>query len=279
MRARLLCGDAAEQLRTLEPESVNVCVTSPPYYNLRDYGIAGQIGREDTPDEYIENLVSAFREVRRVLKKDGTLWVNIGDSYTGGNRKSRDRDRKVQGREMAIRKPTPEGLKPKELLGIPWRLAMALQADGWYLRSDIIWNKLNAMPESVKDRPTRSHEYIFLLSRSQKYYFDMERIKEPCVTPKGKKWRNKRDVWAVGTTGFKGDHFAVFPEKLIEPCILAGCPEGGIVLDPFTGSGTTGVVAMRLNRGFVGIEINTNYSKIAAERMNAIGTTGEEAEP
>lgn len=275
MREALLCGDAAKQLRTLEPESVNVCVTSPPYYNLRDYEITGQIGMEDTPEEYIKNLVCVFREVRRVLRKDGTLWVNIGDSYTSGNRKSRDRDRKVKGREMAIRKPTPAGLKPKELLGIPWRLAMALQADGWYLRSDIIWNKSNAMPESVKDRPTRSHEYIFLLSRSQKYYFDMERIKEPCITPKGKKRRNKRDVWTIGTTGFKGAHFAVFPEKLIEPCILDGCPEGGIVLDPFTGSGTTGIVAKRLNRGFVGIEINPQYSKIATERINATRATGE----
>lgn len=275
MREALLCGDAEEQLRTLESESVNVCVTSPPYYNLRDYGITGQIGMEDTPEEYIKNLVCVFREVRRVLRKDGTLWVNIGDSYTSGNRKNRDRVRKVKGREMAIRKPTPEGLKPKELLGIPWRLALALQADGWYLRSDIIWNKSNAMPESVKDRPTRSHEYIFLLSRSQKYYFDMERIKEPCITQKGEKRRNKRDVWTIGTTGFKGDHFAVFPEKLIEPCILAGCPEGGVVLDPFTGSGTTGIVAKRLNRGFVGIEINPQYLKIATERVNEIGETGE----
>ena len=269
MSERILCGDALEQLRTIESESVHVCVTSPPYYNLRDYGAMGQIGMESSPEEYIARLVCVFREVRRVLRSDGTLWVNIGDSYRG-----------------------------KNLTGIPWMLAFALRSDGWYLRQDIIWNKTRCIPESVRDRCTRSHEYIFLLSKSGRYYFNGAAIREPVaestitrmkqdiahqkgsfrqpgktngpLKPGGNgKSRNKRSVWSLCTAYFKGAHFAVFPEKLVEPCILAGCPESGMVLDPFAGSGTTGVVAKRLGRNFTGIEINPTYCKMAADRIAA----------
>ena len=300
-------GDALEQLKRLEPESVNTCVTSPPYYNLRDYGIPGQIGREETPEEYIDKLTAVFREVRRVLRSDGTLWVNIGDCYTA---KSRLRLREYKG---------------KDLIGVPWMLAFALRRDGWYLRQDIIWQKPNAMPESVRDRCTKSHEYIFLLSKAPRYFFDAEAISEPIAGSSTKRYlqslenqkgssrqpgksngpmkaalprfggekygdstevntrtksgnvyvpamrRNKRDVWTIGTANFKGAHLAVFPEKLIEPCILAGCPEGGTVLDPFAGSGTTGVVAKRLCRNFIGIEINAEYASMAADRIAAAG--------
>lgn len=301
MSERILLGDALEGLRTLEPESVHACVTSPPYYNLRDYGVAGQIGAEATPEEFVEKLVEVFREVRRVLRPDGTLWVNIGDSYAtrSGNQPPTNTRNSCGHTE----KRTPPGYKYKDLIGVPWLLAFALRADGWYLRQDIIWNKSNCMPESVRDRCTKSHEYIFLLSKSERYYFDAAAISEPITSPKGNAktfrgggaytggrshnnsariereshgntpnetgHRNKRDVWTVSTTGFRGAHFAVFPEKLIEPCILAGCPEGGTVLDPFTGSGTTGVVAKRLGRNFVGCEINPDYAKMAADRIAA----------
>lgn len=267
MSERILCGDALEQLRILESESVHVCVTSPPYYNLRNYETAGQIGREEVPEQYIEALIRVFREVQRVLRPDGTLWLNIGDTYMG-----------------------------KELLGIPWMLAFALRSDGWILRQDIIWHKSKCMPESVRDRCTRCHEYVFLLSKSKCYYFDSAAIQEPIAESTkirlaqnigqqagsarqpGKtngpikaagnsQFRNKRDVWTLSTGNFRGAHFAVFPEKLVEPCILAGCPEDGIVLDPFTGSGTTGIVAKRLNRNFIGIEINPVYCKLAADRI------------
>lgn len=267
---KVLCGDALEQLRTLDAESVNVCVTSPPYYNLRDYGTAGQIGMEDSPEEYISKLVDVFREVRRCMRPDGTLWVNIGDSYTSGGRKTRDFDPMLPARRMNQRPMTPAGMKPKDLIGIPWMLAFALRADGWYLRQDIIWHKTNAMPESVRDRCTKAHEYIFLLSKSLRYYFDAATISEPIAgssTNVPTLHRNKRDVWTIGTAGFKGAHFAVFPEKLVEPCILAGCPEGGTVLDPFAGSGTTGVVAKRLRRNFVGVEINQDYWQMAVDRI------------
>lgn len=317
----ILCGDALEQLRTLEPDSVHTCVTSPPYYNLRDYGMAGQIGAEATPEEYIENLVKVFREVQRVLRPNGTLWINIGDSYaTRSGAQPPTNTRNVHG-HTAKRPPT--GYKCKDLIGIPWMLAFALRADGWYLRQDIIWAKPNCMPESVRDRCTKSHEYIFLLSKSDRYYFDAAAISEPiagsstmrylqnlegqsgsdrqpgktngkmkAVLPRfgGGKYRddeskenrtksgnlyvpalrrNKRDVWTIGTGGFKGAHFAVFPEKLVEPCILAGCPEGGLVLDPFAGSGTTGVVAKHLARNFIGIELNPEYCRMADERIRA----------
>lgn len=268
MSERILCGNAREVLQTLEPESVHTCVTSPPYYNLRDYGVSGQIGMERTPEEYIRRLVEAFREVRRVLRRDGTLWVNIGDSY-----------------------------QDKNLIGIPWMLAFALRTDGWYLRQDIIWHKTRCIPESVRDRCTRSHEYIFLLSKSRRYYFDGVAIREPVaestvarmkqdiehqvgsfrqpgktngpLKPGGDgKARNKRSVWSLCTAYFQGAHFAVFPEKLVEPCILAGCPKGGTVLDPFVGSGTAGIVAKRLGRDFIGIEINPDYCQMAVSRIN-----------
>lgn len=296
----VLLGDAAEQLRTLPPESVHTCVTSPPYYNLRDYGVAGQIGAEATPEEFVEKLAEVFREVRRVLRPDGTLWVNIGDSYaTRSGNQPPTNTRNSCGHTA---KRTPTGYKYKDLIGVPWLLAFALRADGWYLRQDIIWNKSNCMPESVRDRCTKSHEYIFLLSKSERYFFDAAAISEPITSPKGNAktfrgggaytggrshnnsariereshgntpnktgHRNKRDVWTVSTTGFRGAHFAVFPEKPIEPCILAGCPEGGTVLDPFTGSGTTGVVAKRLGRNFVGCEINPEYHEMATRRID-----------
>ncbi len=281
------CGDALAVLRTMGADSIHTCVTSPPYYHLRDYGIPGQIGMESTPEEYIARLTEVFREVWRVLRPDGTLWINIGDSYAGGNCRYR----------------MPAGLKPKDLMGIPWLLAFALRPEGWYLRQDIIWNKPNCMPESVRDRCTKSHEYIFLLSKSPQYYFDVDAIREPYQTmerkgqrrnyqpgmassysiphghavqhgnfaglPLNPKGKNKRDVWTVSTGGFKGAHFAVYPEQLIEPCILAGCPEDGTVLDPFMGSGTTGAAAKRLRRDFVGIELNPEYCEMARERIAA----------
>ena len=280
----ILCGDALEQLRTLEPDSVHTCVTSPPYYNLRDYGMAGQIGAEATPEEYIENLVKVFREVQRVLRPNGTLWINIGDSYaTRSGAQPPTNTRNIHGHTA---KQLPAGYKYKDLMGIPWMLAFALRTDGWHLRQDIIWAKANCMPESVRDRCTKSHEYIFLLSKSDRYYFDAAAISEPIAEINvtrylksfgGKGYRNevpnlrrnKRDVWIIGTGGFKGAHFAVFPEKLVEPCILAGCPEGGLVLDPFAGSGTTGVVAKHLARNFIGIELNPEYCRMADERIRA----------
>lgn len=280
---RLISGDAVEQLRTLDAESVHTCVTSPPYFGLRDYGIKGQIGLEPTPQEYLERLVPVFREVRRVLRKDGTLWLVIGDSYCRKNCRS---------------------LKNKDLLGIPWALAIALRTDGWYLRQDIVWHKPNAMPEGVRDRCTRSHEYIFLLSKSERYYFDADAIRESFITPtrSGERrsypsgcassfdldaghlpqrgnfaglplnplGRNKRDVWTVPSSSFQGAHFAVFPEKLAEPCILAGSPLGGTVLDPFMGSGTTGAVAKRLGRSFIGIDLSPDYCAMAAKRISDV---------
>lgn len=300
MSERILQGDALEALRTLEPESAHACVTSPPYYNLRNYGVDGQIGMEKTPEDFVTALVAVFREVRRVLRSDGTLWVNIGDSYA--TRSGAQPPTNTRNRCGHTEKRTPQGYKYKDLIGIPWMLAFALRADGWYLRQDIIWEKPNAMPESVKDRCTKSHEYIFLLSKTGKYYFDNDAIREPftdkrvrvgerrsytagCASsfsmesghieqkggfaglPLNPRGRNKRDVWSVNTSAFRGAHFAVFPEKLIEPCILAGCPPGGTVIDPFTGSGTTGAVAKRLGRNFVGIEINPEYCEIAQKRI------------
>ena len=268
----LLLGDALKQLQTLEDESIYTCVTSPPYYGLRDYGVPEQIGAEDTLEEYIDKLVTVFREVRRVLRPDGTLWVNIGDCYATGTQAARQQStnpgvgaNRLEAQNGVARIGNPTGCKTKDLIGVPWRLAFALQADGWYLRQDIIWQKPNAMPESVRDRCTKSHEHIFLLAKSERYFFDAPAISEPSLNGKQ---RNKRDVWAVNTKGFKGAHFAVFPEKLVEPCILAGCPEGETVLDPFTGSGTTGVAAKRLRRNFVGVEINEKYWEMAQERIS-----------
>ncbi len=295
-------GDCLETLRQMPDGLVQTCVTSPPYFGLRDYGHAGQIGLEPTPDEFVAKLVTVFREVRRVLRDDGTLWLNIGDSYNAAGRTGHGtRVGYKQGSNRASStgadacRPSVAGLKEKDLIGIPWRVAFALQADGWYLRQDIIWHKPNPMPESVRDRCTKAHEYIFLLSKKETYYFDAEAMKEPSVTndprrpytSKGAKdldgrserksgqardkgdfsLRNKRSVWTVTTKPFKGAHFATFPTELIEPCILAGAPAGGIVLDPFFGSGTTGQVAQALGRQFIGIELNEAYKPLQDERL------------
>lgn len=276
MDCNILQGDAMEMLRTLPPESVHTCVTSPPYYNLRDYGVEGQIGNEGSVEEYLQALVAVFREVRRVLHPNGTLWVNMGDSYaTNSGNQPPTNTRNSCGHTA---KRVPQGYKKKDLIGIPWQLAFALRADGWYLRQDIIWQKPNCMPESVSDRCTKSHEYIFLLSRTfrgggaytggRSHDNSAQVEREGHGNSKNKTGRrNKRSVWSVSTNGFRGAHFATFPEKLIEPCILAGCPEGGVVLDPFAGSGTTGVVAKRMGRGFVGCEINPSYVAMAAGRI------------
>lgn len=258
-------GDAYNVLSRLPSSSVQCAVTSPPYWGLRDYGIENQIGLEAHVQQFLNRLVSVFTEVRRVLKDDGTLWLNIGDGYTSGNRGWRAPDKKNPARAMDVRPDTPEGLKAKDLLGIPWRLAFALQQDGWYLRSDIIWNKPNAMPESVKDRPTRSHEYIFLLTKSERYYYDHEAIVEPA----GLKKRNKRSVWNVNTFPFPDAHFATFPPALIEPCVFAGSRKGDFVLDPFFGSGTVGVVCQQYDRKYIGIDLNPEYVALAASRLFA----------
>lgn len=255
-------SDATLALQKLPTASVQCIVTSPPYWGLRDYGIEGQIGLEGKLQQYINKLVSVFSEAKRVLKPDGVLWLNIGDGYTSGNRGYRAPDKKNPARAMNVRPDTPEGLKSKDLLGIPWRLALALQDDGWYLRSDIIWNKPNAMPESVKDRPTRSHEYVFMLTKREKYYYDYQAIKE--------NGRNKRTVWNVNTMPFSDAHFATFPPALIEPCILASSKAGDFVLDPFFGSGTVGVVCQEFKRRFVGIELNDEYVGIARKRLNIV---------
>lgn len=261
-------GDAYEVLRRLPSRMCRTAVTSPPYWGLRDYETPGQIGAEEKVEEYVERLVSVFRELRRVLCDDGTLWLNLGDCYTSGGRTWRAPDKKQPARAMPYRPPTPDGLKPKDLVGVPWRVAFALQADGWYLRSEIIWHKPNPLPESVKDRPTRAHETIFLLSKSEKYFYDYEAIQEQGVNGKP---RNKRSVWTVRTEPFKGAHFATFPPKLIRPCILAGSEEGDWVLDPFFGAGTTGLVAALAGRRFIGIEIKADYIELARERLNRHG--------
>lgn len=314
----IINGNSLEVLKSLPDNSIDCCVTSPPYYALRDYGCDGQIGLEETPEKYIESLCDVFSEVRRVLTPEGTLWLNIGDSYNGN---------KIGNTEVAKNKKVSEsnyfhkklwgGAKPKDLIGIPWMLAFALRSQGWYLRQDIIWHKGNPLPESVTDRCTKSHEYIFLLSKSQKYYFDYEAIQEEATSsdkprvfgannqkgtlrndigrvykPRTKNCqydgqrpnsmhlaresgisdevypvRNKRDVWTVNTKPCKEAHFATYPFELIKPCILAGCPEDGIVLDPFMGSGTTAIVARSLNRNYLGIELNPEYIKIAHKRL------------
>jgi site-specific DNA-methyltransferase (cytosine-N4-specific) len=270
----IIQGDSRVELRNIAGGTFQSCVTSPPYWGLRDYDTDSQIGAEPLLEDYISNLVHVFREVRRVLADDGTLWLNIGDSYTSGNRTWRDSDKKNQARGMAYRPPTPQGLKPKDLIGVPWRIAFALQSDGWYLRADIVWHKPNCQPESVKDRPTRSHEYIFLFSKSERYYYDSEAIKEPSQT--NGKTKNKRTVWSVdpmetvwnvNTEPFRGAHFAVFPRALVRPCILAGTREGSLVLDPFFGSGTTGEVCLETGRKCVGIELKPDYVEMAKRRL------------
>ena len=301
LKDQIINGDALAELTKIPDGIFNMCVTSPPYWGLRDYGKDGQIGLEKTPEEYIEKLVAIFREVRRTLRDDGTLWLNLGDSYAGSGGMGSWVDRKAKNGMMKIndyyRNKPIKGLKPKDLCMIPARVALALQADGWYLRQDIIWHKPNPMPESVKDRCTKSHEYIFLLSKNKIYYFDADAIKETSKdTYKGDRGKlknrnktqsamtgrvfnieysdelkvNKRSVWTVPTKPFSEAHFAVFPPDLIVPCILAGCPEGGIVLDPFFGSGTTGEVANRLGRYFCGIELNEKYIEIAQRRTQKL---------
>lgn len=260
----IIVGDAMEVLPRLRSAVFRCCVTSPPYWGLRDYSTIDQIGAEDRLDDYIDKLLHLFREVRRVLTGDGTLWLNLGDSYTSGNRRWRATDKKNAARAMAYRPPTPEGLKPKDLIGVPWRVAFALQADGWFLRSDIIWHKPNCQPESVKDRPTRSHEYLFLFSKDKKYHYDEEAVKEPSD---GNGLRNRRSVWSINTEPYRDAHFAVFPARLVEPCVLAGSEEGDRVLDPFFGSGTLGQVCARLKRRFTGIEISEEYAALARKRL------------
>ena len=256
-------SDAGTLLQKLPENLFRCCITSPPYWGLRDYGIDGQIGAEEEPAAYVRRLVDVFEGVRRVLTDDGTLWLNIGDSYTSGNRGYRAPDRKNPVRAMTYRAPTPDGLKPKDLIGIPWRLALALQEAGWFLRSDIIWEKPNCMPESVKDRPTRAHEYLFLLTKSVKYYYNHANIKEP-------NGRNRRTVWSIPTEPFPGAHFATFPPKLVEPCVMAGSKPGDWVLDPFFGSGTVGVVCEEQRRNYVGIELNPEYVEIALQRIRNV---------
>lgn len=265
-------GNAIDVLKNFEDNSIDCCITSPPYYALRDYGVDGQIGLEETPEKYIERLTEVFMEVHRVLKPEGTLWVNIGDSYNGykGNASNDNFETEYAGHRNQPARTSRFGLeakniKAKDLIGIPWMLAFSLRNAGWYLRQDIIWHKPNPMPESVTDRCTKSHEYIFLLSKSSNYYFDYEAIQEGSIDNIGK--RNKRDVWSVNVKPCKEAHFATYPEELVDPCILAGCPQGGIVLDPFMGSGTTGIVANKLCRHYVGIELNPDYVKIAERRI------------
>lgn len=261
-------GDTREIVNELPNDFYSSIITSPPYWGKRDYGFSEQIGAEVDYKEYIRNLVSIFSTLRSKLKENGTLWLNIGDSYTSGNRTWREKDKKNPARSMSYRPPTPIGLKPKDLIGIPWRVALALQADGWYLRSDIIWYKPNCQPESVKDRPTQSHEYIFMLSKNEDYYYNYEVIKEPAAA-KGT-MRNKRTVWQVNTEPFPDAHFATFPEELIKPIILASTQQGEFVLDPFFGAGTIGVVCKKLLRHYHGIELKEEYIKIAEKRIQNV---------
>ena len=326
---QIINSDCLSGLKQIPDGSVNCCVTSPPYFGLRNYGVEGQIGLEPTPEIFISNLVEIFQEVKRVLRDDGTLWLNLGDSHSHGGCGSRDTERwpkQSRNDHMPIHQKKNTGCKPKDLLMIPARVAIALQADGWYLRSDIIWHKKNAMPESVTDRPTHCYEHIFLLAKSEHYYYDADSIKEKRTSnedartfrggayTKGEtidnseggkrkvvgniridkqkghgrrhdgfndRWdkseddqtpilRNKRDVWTVATKPCKEDHFATFPPELIRPCILAGCPEGGIVLDPFMGAGTTALVALQERRNYLGFELNPEYIKIANKRLKTV---------
>jgi DNA modification methylase len=257
----ILTGDARELLELIPAETFQTTITSPPYWSLRDYGIEGQIGAEASLDDYLDDLVAVFEQVRRVTRDDGTLWLNIGDSYTSGGRTWRAPDRKNPVRAMEVRPPTPDGLKSKDLIGVPWRLALALQEAGWYLRSDIVWHKPNCQPESVKDRPTRAHEYIFLFSKTERYLYQPDAVRGPND-------RNLRTVWDVRTKPNKEAHFATFPLELIEPCALLSTASRDLVLDPFLGSGTTGVAAIERGRRFIGIELNPEYVEIAERRLN-----------
>jgi len=308
MTVTILQGDALEKLKTLEDESVHCCVTSPPYWGLRDYGVDGQIGLESTPEEYVAKMVEVFREVRRVLREDGTLWLNLGDTYNANYGLGFDTNKDGGARKKVAslgpsfpREQQPRnGLPTKNLFGIPWRVALALQTDGWYLRQDIIWHKPNAKPESAKDRCTTAHEYLFLLSRAARYYYDQDAIREPnqpstierakyawCKArtkasmyqeinglnregeypPINQKGRNRRSVWTIPTQPYSEAHYATFPHRLVEPCIMAGCPPGGIVLDPFAGSGTTGQVAQDLGRNAILIELNPEDMRRIKQRI------------
>jgi len=306
---RIILGDCIEGMKTLPNGCVQTCITSPPYFGLRDYGGGdSEIGQEDTVEGYVQKMTEVFREVRRILRDDGTLWLNLGDSYMSAKNcapppQTQGGQRGMPSDFVPANRKDQKGLKTKDLIGIPWRVAFALQADGWYLRQDIIWSKPNPMPESVEDRCTKAHEYIFLLSKKPKYYYDHEAVKEPAQDRPVDSWerrkaagagsgtqeighnsslakgkgfshtlgngisRNKRSVWTVNAKGYKGAHFAVYPENLIEPCVLAGCPAGGTVFDPFTGSGTTAVVALKNGRNYIGTELNPEYVKIAEDRI------------
>jgi DNA modification methylase len=309
MSVKILIGDCRNLLREMAEKSVHTCVTSPPYFGLRDYGMDDQIGLEQTPEAFVAEMVAVFREVKRVLRDDGTLWLNLGDSYASyrDGKATPDTTRgdsegtlvpKGSAKNRMASTFAGSSIKHKDLIGIPWRVAFALQADGWYLRQDIIWHKPNPMPESVTDRCTKAHEYIFLLSKSPQYYFDHEAIKEPVANSSisrlsqnnlpnqlgsdrvpfktngtmkdvgNTEIRNKRSVWTITTKPFKGAHFATFPPDLIEPCILAGCPEGGTVLDPFGGAGTTGLVASRHGRNAILCELNPEYAELAKNRIS-----------
>jgi len=279
----LYLGDCISVMKALPELSVNCCVTSPPYFGLRDYGVNGQIGLEPTIDEYVSKLIDVFREVKRVLRHDGTLWLNLGDSYSNAGTRQGDAGGGLSDSINKHRKigsgyrPRVDGLKNKDLIGIPWTVAFALRADGWFLRQDIIWSKPSVIPEGrVTDRCTKSHEYIFLLSKSPQYYFDNDAIAENVsdvayVEKNGDEYfpkKSRRSVWNVSTTSCSGAHFAAFPPKLIEPCVLAGCPGDGTVIDPFNGSGTTGVVSISLGRKYIGIELNESYfTDITCERI------------
>lgn len=263
----IIQGDVREALALLPAESVQCVVTSPPYWGLRDYGISGQIGLEPELSGYIKSLVAVFSEVKRLLKPGGLLWLNIGDGYTSGNRGWRAPDKKNPNRAMRVRPDNPPGLKDKELLGIPWRLAFALQESGWYLRTDIIWHKPNVMPESVKDRPTRAHEYLFMFAKSERYRYNASAVMEPAG---GGAARNRRSVWSINTRNSGSSHIAPFPPELVEPCILASTLPGDFVLDPFFGSGTAGIVAKCLGRRFIGIELNPDYIRHAASALQKL---------
>jgi site-specific DNA-methyltransferase (adenine-specific) len=293
----ILTGDCRKLLKTLESKSIDCCITSPPYFGLRNYGHEDQLGLEKTPTEYVENLIKVFREVRRVLKDQGTLWLNLGDTYAMSSLSVKTENLNEKEHIENIKREIPLNLKAKDLIGIPWRVAFALQADGWYLRQDIIWHKPNAMPESVKDRCTKSHEYIFLLSKKSKYYFDFKSIKEVATNKigtvhsnfkyaesdfKGNNlnsyvndgFRNKRSVWTVNTKPNKNSkHFASFPDTLIKDCVAAGCPINGIVLDPFAGIGTVAKEAIRQNKNYVAIELNSDYLVEFRENLKIIQPT------
>ena len=267
----VLHGDTREIIRHLPENSFQCVVTSPPYWGVRDYGVKRQIGAEAELDAYLDTLVDVFREVRRVLKPEGTFWLNIGNTYTSGGRKWRQEDNKNKGRAMSYRPQTPPGLKKKDLIGVAWLLALKCQRDGWYLRNDVIWYKPNCQPESVKDRFTVAHEYLFLFSKSEHYYFNQEAIKER--TTDGNGLKNKRTVWSINTEPCPDAHFAVFPKGLIRPCILAGSRPNDIILDPFYGTGTVGIISKELKRRCVGIELKEEYIDIADKRTSAVQPT------